>query len=113
MESPYTLPVFRRTWIDETYHFSVDAIRSTLRPAGVKVDDLGTNYGWYADAVPVDAILPPGVPLSAKEIIAFYPHHICWKDIKIRLTNNGYKGVDIMGMQVSRDRVGSVLSDFS
>jgi hypothetical protein len=101
IKSLYTFPLFKRTWVDETYDFRVDIVREKLRPAGVKVEELGEHYGWYTDAVPIDAIFPPGVPLSAKEITAFYPHHVRWKGVMVRLTNNDYRGADIMGMQVS------------
>jgi hypothetical protein len=105
IESIYTFPLFKRTWVDETYDFNIKEIRSRLRLASVEVDDLGANYAWYADAVPIDAIFPPGIPLSAKEINAFYPHHVRWKDVMLRLTHNNYRGADIMGMQVSHFRV--------
>jgi hypothetical protein len=101
IESIYNFPLFKRVWIDETYDFNMDAVRSTLRVAGAQVDGLGTGYKWYENAVPIDAIFPPGVPISAKEINAFYPHHVRWKGVMIRLSNNGFKGADIMGMQVS------------
>jgi hypothetical protein len=101
IESLYAFPLFQRTWIDETYSFDAKAVRSTLRaPDAPDVEDLGANYGWYADAVHMDAIFPPGVQISAKEICAFYPHHVRWKGVMIRLTNNDYRGADIMGMQV-------------
>lgn len=100
--SLYTFPLFQRSWVDETYTFNAKHVRSTLRAPNAKdVEDLGANYGWYYDAPQVDAIFPPGVPLSAKEICAFYPHHVRWKGVMIRLTNNDYRGADIMGMQVS------------
>lgn len=101
IESIYTFPLFKRTWVDETYDFNIKEIRSRLRPASVEVDDLGANYAWYAEAVPIDAIFPPGIPLSAKEINAFYPHHVRWKGVMLRFTHNDYRGADIMGMQVS------------
>jgi hypothetical protein len=101
IESLYTFPLFKRTWIDETYDFGINPVRAKLRPTGVKVEELSEHFTWYADAVPVDALFPPGVPLSAKEISAFYPHHVRWKGVMVRLTNNGYRGADIMGMQVS------------
>jgi hypothetical protein len=102
IESLYAFPLFKRTWVDETYNFNVNVVRSKLRHKGTEADDLGTNFGWYADAVPIDAIFPPGVPISAKEIHAFYPHHVRWKGVMLRLTHNDYRGVDIMGMQVCR-----------
>ncbi|KAF2821014.1 hypothetical protein CC86DRAFT_107424 [Ophiobolus disseminans] len=98
-ESLYTFPLFQRTWVDETHDFNIKAIRATLRALETVVDKLGGNYEWYDNAVPADAIFPPGVPLSAKEIQAFYPHHVRWKGVMVRLTNNDYRGADIMGMQ--------------
>jgi hypothetical protein len=100
IESLYAFPLFKRAWIDETYDFDSTAILKKLRDPSTVVDDLGSNFGWYTDAVPVDAILPPGVPISAKEIHAFYPHHVRWKGIMLRLTHNDYRGADIVGMQV-------------
>jgi hypothetical protein len=102
IESLYNFPLFKRAWVDETYNFDSNAVRKQLRDAGTVVDDLGSNFAWYTDAVPIDAILPPGVPISAKEIHAFYPHHVRWKGVMLRLTHNDYRGPDIMGMQVSR-----------
>ena len=102
IKSLHTFPLFKRTWVDETHDFSVVTTRSTLRDGNVKVEQLGTNYAWYADAVPIDAIFPPGVLLSAKEINAYYPHHVRWRDVMLRLTNNDYRGADIIGMQVCR-----------
>jgi hypothetical protein len=99
IESLHTLPLFERTWIDETYDFNIATVRSKIRPADRVFEELGANYQWYDDAVSADAIFPPGVPMSAKEIIAFYPHHVRWKGIMVRLTNNDYRGADILGMQ--------------
>ncbi|KAH7084419.1 hypothetical protein FB567DRAFT_498409 [Paraphoma chrysanthemicola] len=100
IESLYTFPLFQRAWVDETYSFNAKHICSALRAPDAKdVEDLGANYGWYYDAPHVDAMFPPGIPLSAKEICAFYPHHVRWKGVMIRLTNNDYRGADIMGMQ--------------
>lgn len=95
-----TFPLFKRAWVDETYDFNTKIVRSNLRHKNVKVESLGDNYAWYNDAVPVDAILPPGLPISAKEIQAYYPHHVRWKGVMLRLTNNDYRGADILGMQV-------------
>jgi hypothetical protein len=104
VESLYTFPLFKRTWVDETYDFNIATVRSKIRPADKVFDELGANYHWYDDAVPADAIFPPGVPISAKEISAFYPHHVRWKGVMVRLTNNDYRGADILGMQVSHGR---------
>jgi hypothetical protein len=101
IESLYTFPLFQRIWVDETYDFDVKSVRSTLRSADKVVDDLGGNYEWYDEAAPADAIFPPGVSLSAKEIQAFYPHHVRWKSVMVRLTKNDYRGPDIIGMQVT------------
>jgi hypothetical protein len=101
IDSVRKFPLFKREWVDETYDFNVGQVRSKLRPVDKEVDELGSTYNWYTDAVPVDAIFPPGVPLSAKEINAFYPHHVRWRDVMVRLTKNDYRGADILGMQVS------------
>jgi hypothetical protein len=105
IESLHAFPLFKRRWVDETYDFKVDIVRVKLRSFGIKSEELGAHYHWYADAVPIDAIFPPGVPLSAKEIIAFYPHHVRWKGVMLRLTNNGYRGADLVGMQVSCSQI--------
>jgi hypothetical protein len=100
IESIHTYPLYQRAWMDETQNFNMKHVRTTLRKPDAKAEDIGQNYAWYSNAVPVDALLPPGIPLSAKEIHAFYPHHVRWLDIMLRLTNNDYRGADIMGMQV-------------
>ncbi|KAF1936909.1 hypothetical protein EJ02DRAFT_357979 [Clathrospora elynae] len=99
IESIHRYPLFQRAWVDETHDFNIKAVRSTLRQPDAKVEELGHNYHWYTEAVPIDALLPPGVPLSAKEVIAYYPHHVRWKGMMVRLTNNNYRGADIIGMQ--------------
>jgi hypothetical protein len=104
IDSLYSFPLFKRAWVDETYDFDSTAVLKKLRAADTVVDDLGSNFRWYTDAVPIDAILPPGVPISAKEIHAFYPHHVRWKGVMLRLTHNDYRGADIMGMQVRRSQ---------
>ncbi len=95
-------PLFQCDWTDETRDFNMKVIRPSLQSAHGTVKDLGSEYHWYTDAVGVNAIFPPGVPLSAKEIIAYYPHHIRWEGVMMRLTNSNYQGVDILGMQVTR-----------
>jgi len=94
-----TIPHFERTWIDETKDFNMLKVRTTLRQPDTQVRDLGPNYAWYTDAVPIDALFPPGIPLSAKEILAYYPHHVRWKGMMLRLVNNDYRGSDVMGIQ--------------
>lgn len=103
IDSVHKLPPFERRWVDETHPFDIKAALSKLRPVQNKVGDLGTNYRWYNDAVSVDAIFPPGILISAKEIMAFYPHHIRWKSVMLRLTYNDFRGPDMMGMQVCLD----------
>lgn len=88
-------------WIDETRDFNMKDVLATLRNSNEQPSELVRNYNWYPDAVPVGALLPPGVPLSAKEINAYYPHHVRWKDVMLRLTHNDYRGPDILGIQVS------------
>jgi hypothetical protein len=99
IESLHTFPLFKRTWFDETYDFNIATVLTKIRPADRVSEELSANYHWYDDAVPADAIFPPGVPISAKEISAFYPHHVRWKGVMVRLTNNDYRGADILGMQ--------------
>ena len=95
------IPPFERPWIDETHDFNMLKVLRTLCQPHTQVTDLGRNYTWYTDAVPVDAMFPPGITISAKEIMAYYPHHVRWKGTMLRLTNNGYRGSDIMGIQAS------------
>ncbi|KAF1850590.1 uncharacterized protein K460DRAFT_391061 [Cucurbitaria berberidis CBS 394.84] len=99
IESIHTFPRYQRLWVDETRDFNMKAVRLTIRKPAETVEELGAKYHWYTGAVPIDAIFPPGVPLSAKEINAYYPHHVRRKGVMLRLTNNGYRGPDIMGIQ--------------
>ncbi|KAL5113143.1 hypothetical protein ACEQ8H_008991 [Pleosporales sp. CAS-2024a] len=99
IESLYTFPLFKRAWVDETYAFNMQDERSKLLSGQHKSNELGASHHWYGSAVPVDAIFPPGIPISAKEISAFYPHHVRWKGVMLRLTHNDYRGPEIMGMQ--------------
>jgi hypothetical protein len=101
IESAHKYPLFQRTWVDETKDFNMRAVRGILQKSGSIGKDLRPNYTWYNDAVPVDALLPPGIPLSAKEINAYYPHHVRWRGVMVRMANNDYRGPDILGMQVS------------
>ena len=59
---------FERPWKDETEDFNMKKVIATLRPAGKAVAPLPRPFTWFPDAVPVDAIFPPGVPMTAKEI---------------------------------------------
>ncbi|KAJ4289255.1 hypothetical protein N0V90_011597 [Kalmusia sp. IMI 367209] len=94
-----TFVPFEREWVDETQSFNMKKVIESMRSSGKEVAPLTNLYNWFPDAVPIDAILPPGVPLSAKEINAYYPHHIRWKDVMIRLISNSYRGPDIIAMQ--------------
>ncbi|KAF2127688.1 hypothetical protein P153DRAFT_432769 [Dothidotthia symphoricarpi CBS 119687] len=67
--------LYQRPWVDETLDFNMKTVRSTLQEANTQIERPGATENWYPSAVPIDAIFPPGVPLSAKEILAFYPHH--------------------------------------
>jgi len=92
---------FERSWVDETQDFNMREVCSTIRRPNTPVKDLGKNYTWYDDAVAADALLPPGIPLSAKELLAYYPHHIRWTGVMLRLSNNDYRGAEIVGIQAS------------
>ena len=90
----------RKMWHDSTCDFNMLTVRTTLRLPNETSGGLVRNYSWYADATPVDALLPPGVPLSIKEILVYYPHHVRWQEVMLRLTHNDYRGQDILGAQV-------------
>jgi hypothetical protein len=94
----------RKMWHDSTRNFNMLTVRTTLRSPNETSGGLVRNYSWYADATPVDALLPPGVPLSIKEICIYYPHHVRWQDVMLCLTHNDYRGQDILGAQVSDPR---------
>jgi hypothetical protein len=95
-----TVAPFERQWIDETKGFNMNDVKDALRGPDSEVSALPDSFNWFPEAVPVDALFPPGVPISAKEIMAFYPHHIRWKGVALRLVNNGYFGDAIIPMQV-------------
>lgn len=100
MSEPPTDSHSDEVWHDETLSFSMSTIRGTLRDPTVRPSELVKNYKWYPDAVAVDALLPPGIPFSAKEICVYYPHHVRWQDVMLRLAHNDYRGSDILGIQV-------------
>ena len=87
-------------WQDETYNVNMAQICSTVRSRGAAPQDLVKNYNWYPEAVAVDALFPPGVPLSLGEIFVYYPHHVRWQDVMYRLAQNDYRGQNILGIQV-------------
>lgn len=103
--STVTSLLFKCAWVDETRNFNMKAIRDKVGNTGTNTKDYGPRHHWYADAVAIDALFPPGVPISAKEMIAFYPHHIRWKGTILRLTNNDFRGEDIHAIQVSSTMV--------
>ncbi|KAF3038749.1 hypothetical protein E8E11_002524 [Didymella keratinophila] len=79
-------------WQDETYDVNMAQICATLRARGAVLQELIRNYKWFAEAVAVDALFPPGVPLSLGEICVYYPHHVRWQDVMFRLVQNDYRG---------------------
>jgi hypothetical protein len=92
-----------RAWHDNTYDFNMAKICATVRDSDVRPAELVKTYHWYPEAVAVDALLPPGVPLSLREVCIYYPHHVRWQGVMLRLTHNDYRGPDILDIQV-RDR---------
>ncbi|KAF2472745.1 uncharacterized protein BDR25DRAFT_353069 [Lindgomyces ingoldianus] len=105
---PYTpkhkirCPPFHRPFIDETRPTNLLKITQSLR-APPKQDDppippIPHSFHWFPDAIPVDAIFPPGVPMSGKEILAFYPHHPRNRGVGLRLLENDYRGADILAI---------------
>ncbi|KAF9693153.1 hypothetical protein EKO04_008631 [Ascochyta lentis] len=90
-----------KTWQDETHNFDIRLICAAIRAPDEKRPKLVKTYSWYPSAVPIDALFPPGVPISAKEICAYYPHHVRWQDIMLRLIHNDYRGSDILGIQAA------------
>lgn len=88
------------TWHNGNFEFNMLVVRAMLRAPNDCPGQLVQSYRWYPDAVPVDALLPPGVRLSLKEIFIYYPHHVRWQDIMVRLSQNDYRGTDILNIQV-------------
>ncbi|ORY11071.1 hypothetical protein BCR34DRAFT_588204 [Clohesyomyces aquaticus] len=91
---------YKRPFVDESRPFSALQIRRSIRTPDQEalLPPIPSTYHWYPDAVPVDALFPPGVPLSGKEILVFYPHHPRNKCVGLRLINNNYKGADVVGI---------------
>lgn len=87
-------------WQDQTYDFNMAKICATVRGSEVSPTGVSNAYTWYPEAVAIDALFPPGVPLSLMEICIYYPHHVRWQDLMLRLAHNEYHGVDILGIQV-------------
>ncbi|KAL6704942.1 hypothetical protein ACN47E_007487 [Coniothyrium glycines] len=99
-EEPPTARFKRGTRVDETRVFDAGPVRSKPHNNDIGARDYGPKYQWFANATPIDALFPPGVPLTAKEILAFYPHHVRWKGAMLRLTSNDFRGADILAMQM-------------
>ncbi|KAH9880418.1 hypothetical protein IAQ61_000709 [Plenodomus lingam] len=111
IEFAHVSPLFQRVWTDETRDFNMMMVRKNIRCGGKDMADIGPLYQWYTSAVPIDAIFPPGIPISAKEIQAYYPHHVRWKAIMLRLTENDFRGGDIMGMQITTAQMNNFQRD--
>jgi hypothetical protein len=62
-------PLFERKWTDETHNFNMKEVVETIRSSEMEVKDIPVLFNWFPDAVPIDALLPPGIALSAKEIL--------------------------------------------
>lgn len=62
------LPPFHRKWKDNTRHFCMKNVRNLLRNPEKPVDPIPVSLQWWDSAVSVDAILPPGIAISAKEL---------------------------------------------
>jgi hypothetical protein len=65
-------------WKDETYDFPVRRFWDALRKEngrdrdtkpGRQVPEIPKSYTWFPEAVAVDAAFPPGIPMTAKEIL--------------------------------------------
>lgn len=87
-------------WQDETYAISMAQICSTVRTRGALPRALLKHYKRYAEVVAVNALFPTDVPLSLGEICVYYPYHLRWQDVMLRLVENDYRGQDILGIQV-------------
>lgn len=92
-------PPYESQWVDETKAFNMKTAQEDLQGPGHSVYTWPLFFNWFPDAVPINSIFPPGVGISAKEIMAFYPHHIRWKGVTLRLVNNSYLSDTILPMQ--------------
>jgi hypothetical protein len=64
----HSLPLFERQWKDETQNFNMKKVLESVRPGSKAVEELPALFTWFANAVPINALFPPGVPVSAREI---------------------------------------------
>ncbi|KAF2870753.1 hypothetical protein BDV95DRAFT_607888 [Massariosphaeria phaeospora] len=95
-----SVQLFQRTWADETRSFNMAAVRKKLRdPVAAATFEVPEGCVWFAEAVGMYALFPPGVPVTAKEICAFYPHHVRHDGVARRLLNNGFCGDVLLDMQ--------------
>ncbi|PSN71539.1 hypothetical protein BS50DRAFT_285318 [Corynespora cassiicola Philippines] len=88
---------FQREFVDNTQEFNMCKVLSRIRTSN-RASTLDTRYNFIPSAVPCDSIFPPGIPLSSKEILAYFPHSIRHTDVLRRLMNNNYRGRDIQEM---------------
>ncbi|KAF2502468.1 hypothetical protein BU16DRAFT_587684 [Lophium mytilinum] len=104
-----------KDWHDETTRVNMAGVQKTLRrpeytlPVGarwlsyMKVGKTTSRHThsskeFVEGAVHEDCILPPGVPMSGVEILAFYPHHLHWPAVALRLINNSHTGASLSGI---------------
>ncbi|KAF2277394.1 uncharacterized protein EI97DRAFT_457419 [Westerdykella ornata] len=89
---------YKRPWMDNTYAPSPSS--HTIRHASTRNPHrpLPAHWTLFPSAVPIDALVPPGIRLSAPELLAFYPNHVLWDGVARRLAGNGYTSEDLTGM---------------
>lgn len=98
LTSPSPLPLSPPTPTASTFHDETTPFLMPLRhtPSSHPLDK--------------HAIFPPGVPLSASELLAFYPQHCTWPDASHRLSRNRFSAEDVRGLEsVFRDGAPDVL----
>lgn len=83
LTSPSPLPLSPPTPTASTFHDETTPFLMPLRHT--------------SSSHPLDkhAIFPPGVPLSASELLAFYPQHCTWPDASHRLSRNRFSAEDV------------------
>ncbi|KAF2193196.1 hypothetical protein K469DRAFT_745528 [Zopfia rhizophila CBS 207.26] len=78
---------------------SRSAVKS-LRSVGSNPGHIAASFNWFLEGTLVDAIFPPGAPMSAVEILCFYPHHIRWPEVAMRLVNNNFNSLDMVEIEL-------------
>jgi hypothetical protein len=63
-----SLRLFHREWRDKTLNFCMRNVLGLLHHPEKLADSIPASFQWWDGAVPVDAILPPGIAMSAKEL---------------------------------------------